>query len=411
MRTLVLAATVAGCTAPRTGDPGTLTPDGGGPPVGCVAQVATSIGQDGGHTCALTSDGAVWCWGRDHRGQVGDGQFITSGPPYGVPSPTRVADLEGASAVSLGERHSCALLADGSLWCWGWDQDDQLGGATLPPASARPVQVVQWSSDFTSTTPLGGGLQISAGGWSSAMLDATGSAWAWGENFGAWTDANCTTTACQAFHLPFLAGSIRALATGAFYGCAVTTDDRAWCWGDNSYGRLGSSVATPATATQIAALANVDSIAAGFGHTCAVAHDGTAWCWGWNTYGQLGDAATTSSSTPVQVALTDVAQISAGGAHTCAVKRDGTAWCWGFDASGQLGTGTVAQTPEPLPAQVASSGTHFTAIQAGDLATCAIDDLHQLWCWGDNTFGQLGTGSFAPSSVPALVALACPGVP
>lgn len=410
MRSLVLLL-VPACVGPRTAADDDRQPDGGAASeVGCVAQVATSIGQDSGHTCAVTNDGAVSCWGRDHRGQVGDGQFITTGAPFGVPSPVRVMSLATASSVSLGERHSCALLRDHSMWCWGWDQDDQLGGAVLPSASAQPLEVVQWSSDFTSTSPLTGAMQLAAGGWASSMIDGAGTAWSWGANYGAWSDANCTTSSCQAFQLP--CGALRTVATGIFYGCAITTDDRVECWGQNTYDRIGAAVAATPTPIEIALPAAASAISIGFGHTCAVLTDGSAWCWGWNEFGQLGNAAVTAtaSATPVQVAIDNVAEISVGGAHTCAVKHDGSAWCWGFDSAGQLGNGTTTRSPQPIPTQVVALGTHVSAIRAGDLMTCAIDDTHHLWCWGDNTFGQLGTGSFAPSTLPAEVAFACPGI-
>ncbi|NCU42105.1 MAG: RCC1 repeat-containing protein, partial [Candidatus Moranbacteria bacterium] len=199
-------------------------------------------------------------------------------------------------------------------------------------------------------------------------------------------------------------------------------DFTVWCWGINgSYGRLGigenttSDMRTPVQVKGVDGvgfLENVSQISAGTDHTCATKTDGTAYCWGYNTYGRLGDNTTIDRYTPVQVLgvnasgfLENVSQISVGSAHTCATKTDGTAYCWGSNSSGRLGDNTT--TSKYTPVQIKNAGATFLEplsqsqkVSAGGLpynsqesSSCTVREDSTVWCWGDNQYGQLGDGS------------------
>jgi alpha-tubulin suppressor-like RCC1 family protein len=183
--------------------------------------------------------------------------------------------------------------------------------------------------------------------------------------------------------------------------CAIRADTTLWCWGDNGLGQLGigshgptgqdlpRQVTTPAAGGWA-------SISGGANHTCATRTDGTLWCWGGNLNGQLGIGShgPTSQDLPRQVttpAAGGWASVSAGDNHTCATRTDGTLWCWGDDHYGQIGIGS--HTDQDLPRQVTFPRPGgWASSTAGSIYTCATRTDATLWCWGDNGYGQLGTG-------------------
>ncbi len=156
---------------------------------------------------------------------------------------------------------------------------------------------------------------------------------------------------------------------------------------------------------RVVGLTGATEVAAGFVHTCAVVSDGTARCWGANDKGQLGDGTTTASVQPVVVAgLANVVQISAGAQHSCALLGDGSARCWGYNLQGQLGNGST--TDSRMPSPVSSQG-RFAALAAGNIHTCAIvdDPAHDVVCWGDNMYGQLGAGQAGTRGSPQPISV------
>jgi alpha-tubulin suppressor-like RCC1 family protein len=155
------------------------------------------------------------------------------------------------------------------------------------------------------------------------------------------------------------------------------------------------------------------AISAGSEHVCALRSNGTVWCWGSNYYSQLGDGSSTNSESPVQVSgLDDVTAIDAGAYHTCALRSDGTIWCWGNNRFGEVGTEPDPDSDNPFYAPVPSpvavlNLSHIGAISAGSLSSCALHSDTTVWCWGDNSNGELGIGSASgggptPIQVPGL---------
>lgn len=224
-----------------------------------------------------------------------------------------------------------------------------------------------------------------------------------------------------------------AIAVGLSHTCALNRDGAVFCWGDNTYGQLGHERQPQPEASPVAVTAlqrDVVEISAGWYHTCARKRDGTVWCWGDDQMGQLGTApgpwctgVAGSSFTLTQVsALGDgVVQISAGRAHNCALKSDGTLWCWGYNEFGTLGDGTLGTVGEAneanyckaTPVQVSALGSSVVRVVAGYYHTCALKNDGTLWCWGDNSYGELGDGttegelcglSFACKPFPVQVA-------
>jgi alpha-tubulin suppressor-like RCC1 family protein len=247
--------------------------------------------------CVLIANGTVTCWGANNTGAVGNGQLGgTAGYFSTLPGP--VVGVREAIAVSVGNGHACALIAGGSIRCWGTNASGQLGDGTTSMNSPVPVTV-------------------------SGIINAV------------------------------------AVSAGIDLTCALLSDATVACWGDNTHGELGIGATTPtssATPVKVPGLSGVTAVSAGNQYACAVLSGGTAKCWGSNMEGTLGNGSTTDSPIPTAVSglagtpggLTGVTGIAASSEHTCAALAGGTFACWGNDMNGQLGNGTTTRSTTPV---------------------------------------------------------------
>ena len=196
------------------------------------------------------------------------------------------------------------------------------------------------------------------------------------------------------------------LALGDNHTCLLHSTGTVSCWGWNQYGQTGQSNETIVTGEEtITGLVGIQAVSAGAYHTCALDQQGQVWCWGRNNDGQLGDGTNQDSPTPVLVrGFLDrmIQAISAGSMHTCAIDRQGGVWCWGSNRNGKLGQ-AVDSFSFNTPQQLTSLATPVSLIAAGSSHTCAVDANHDLWCWGEGTFGQVGLNPFAGSTQPVLL--------
>ena len=178
-----------------------------------------------------------------------------------------------------------------------------------------------------------------------------------------------------------------------------------YAWGDDSKGQVGNGLPLVDAQTPQAVLSGATAVATGHDHAHALLADGTVRAWGWNSRGQLGPAGGTSLKSPLPKAVSfpsRVVQVAGGRAHSIARLDDGSVWTWGDDLSGQLGLGGADNLRHPTPQQV--PGLPPVAFVAGGRdSTFAVDTTGRLWAWGNNTYGQLGTGSTASTSTPVLV--------
>ena len=301
-----------------------------------------SVSTGNGHSCAVTAASGVKCWGRNNYGQLGDG--LACG--YTCTTAVGVVGLsDGVASVSTGYVHSCALTTEGVVKCWGNNFHGQLGvGGAVGNHQTAPMDVFNLSSGVTA---------MAAGDWHTCAVTATGGVRCWGENLvGQLGDGGCCIDRTAPVNVSGLSSGIVEVATGAVHTCAVTTAGGVKCWGRNTYGQLGDGTTTNHfTPGNVVGLnAGVVSVLMGNGHSCAVTATGGVTCWGRNNYGQLGDGTTTNQPLPVDVKglASDVAAVGGGSTHTCALTAAGYVNCWGRNSDGQLGDGTSMNRTAPV---------------------------------------------------------------
>ena len=301
------------------------------------------------HTCGITAEDAVFCWGRNLEGQLGASDPTVA--PAAVPiliEPLRLTTL------SAGELSTCGVLDGGEAVCWG------RGSPSLRQFADGVVEVA--AGNFTCARGPSGNVRCDDGAGSSPT-EILGTA------------------------------EVRHLAVG---GLACGTDGAGipFCWARSE-----------TVASAIAGAPPLSSVSAGGGHACGVDADGLVWCWGENSSGQLGDATTAAraDARPVQpISPMTFRAVSAGASHTCAIRTDGDTYCWGAGGLAQLGRGVpTVNTTRPLVAVEAD--VQFSAISAGGDQTCGITGEGEAWCWGANESGQSGSGDFELVPAPRRI--------
>lgn len=297
-------------------------------------------------------------------------------------------------SVDAGAAHSCGLDGSGAAFCWGENGLGQLGNADLN-STTEPVAVFQGSMAFS---------EVSAGASHSCAALSDGQVYCWGSNeFGQMGNGNFGTVESAPVRVTtnVLFGSVSA---GGAHSCAISSDNRAFCWGLAGDGQLGTGISGDnprPTAEQVVGDLQFVAVSAGNQHTCAITAGGAAYCWGRGTMGELGQGANNSSDVPVAVSGgLAFFRIAAGDEHTCGLVLDGAAYCWGSGADGRLGTGVTSNTNEPTEV---SGGILFEDISAGGAHTCAVTGDDVAYCWGRNDQGQLGDGTSVTRLEPTAV--------
>ena len=304
--------------------------------------------------------------------------------------------------ISAGDTSACALDVSGQAYCWGRNNDGQVGdGTTSFAAAATPV----------ANGANGGGTyaDIDAGGKHACGVTSSGAAYCWGQNGqgrlgDGTTDRRLTPVAVLAGENT--SGGWKQISAGSWFTCAIGLDDSAYCWGAGSAGTLGNG-ATSNSSTPVRVLGGpYRTVSAGVGHACAVTADMQVDCWGSNSSGQLGDGTITSATTPVRAATPSGAgawDVQVGAGFTCARMTDNGAMCWGDNTYGQLGLGYDGGT-QFTPAYVGWQS--WRSLSVGSLTVCAVDLDWAAYCWGHNNAGQVGDGTRLDRSSPTAVSTA-----
>jgi alpha-tubulin suppressor-like RCC1 family protein len=370
-----------------------------------VKQVEGGGRYEGSHSIALASDGTVYTWGFNQYGQLGNNTTTNSRSPIAV----QVAGtpLAGKTIVQIaaGADHSLALDSDGALYAWGSNAYGQLGNGTTTNSSV-PVAVK------IAGTPLAGKtiVQIAAGANHNMVLTSDGAVYTWGWNYhgqlGNNTKTNSNTiVAVQTIGTPIAGKKIVKIAAGQGHSLALTDDGMVYTWGRNDTGQLGNNATTdvmlPVTVTVTGTpMSNktIVEIASGARHSLAIDSSGKVYAWGHNGSGQLGNNLTVNALTPVAVqapADKNIIQVSGSGwlgASSSALASDGTVYSWGRGFDGQLGDGTNNDSSVPVITTInlvdtPSTPTHVMA-KPGD-TTAIISWQAPIVSGGQNITGYV----------------------
>jgi alpha-tubulin suppressor-like RCC1 family protein len=356
------------------------------------------------HGCGIKLDGSLWCWGSNFNGELGVGDDTIRD------NPTRAGTDNDWVEVAASWSGTCARKRDDTLWCWGDQRAD------------RPFELREELTGWTRITAFGSRL---------CGIRAPGSLYCWTADENEPTEVGSD-------------GDWTAVSPGSEHVCGIRAGGELYCWGDDDeYGQMGTgnryAVFEP---VRVGTDADWTEIAAGGHHTCGKRRDGTTWCWGATTYGQVGNGVIGHSPEPTQVGTgTDWAEVAAGSYTTCARNQGGELWCFGDDEQGTLGNGNVslvlAQSPvqveddtdwvsiqgnatrmvglkgnnlpaegnevyafgrmplngggDPEPRQSVTRSLGFTSVSAGYMHDCGIAADKTFWCWGNPSYGSLGT--------------------
>jgi probable HAF family extracellular repeat protein len=365
-----------------------------------VAPVATqAVAAGRHHTLAVYADGTVWSWGRNERGQLGDGTTSNRWQR------AQVAGLSNIVAVSAFGDTSVALRSDGTVWTWGANDEYALGNGGSAD-SAFPVQVLT-----AAATPLQNVVGIAAGYSHNLALRADGTVWAWGADWGFQLGNDSENDSPYALQVLMENGAplqdVTRIACGDGHSLALKNDGTVWAWGYNDDGELlgtGAEDWRSAVPAQVLALTDIVMITGGESHNAALKRDGTVWTWGVNRYGQLGNGTSSGErGVPDQVPELDRAvSIAAGQNHTLALKVDGKVWAWGYNGAGQVRSGCEPQ--EVLSPTLAGDFGGVIGIAAGYEQSFAVRAEGLVLGWGLNYDGELGDQPTEARMFPSPVA-------
>ena len=312
------------------------------------------------HVCALTLDGQAYCWGWNNWGEVGDGTYQEKRLPVKVKAttPEDVLYDKTIKQISASNRSTCAVASDNKAYCWGDNSNHQAGTGVV--GNLFKPHAVQGDLAMKNID------SVLAGSYHSCALTVDREFYCWGYNSGYQPFGFKTNDEKGIVKLPTLANDsllaevelrrlVLSFTDQGPHSCAIGQDNKAYCWGSNDYGQLGNGVSVGGI-RQISLKDESNSdqvkdISTGNRYTCAISLNNKAYCWGYNNYGQLGNNTKTISQSPVavqgEIANKVVSGISAGMNHTCAIA-DGDIYCWGRNVYGELGDGTTNESLLPI---------------------------------------------------------------
>lgn len=360
-------------------------------------------------TCAMLPDRTMQCWGRNQDGQLGNGDSTTD-----VPLPAPVQGLGPVLDFAAGGYHACAMLADRTVRCWGRNVRGQVGDGTSNSPVTQPHIVSGLNSAAT----------LSLGSYHSCALLQDATVQCWGDSDHGQIGAQGLAFSSVPVTVSGIANAVR-VGTGFQHSCAVLSDGTVRCWGNNAFGQLGNGTTTDsASPVQVQGIANPRAVALGAGHTCALMPDASVLCWGENDLGEFGAGTATNSLTPVKMHGTgmtwtssnpSVATVSATGLVTAVGL--GTATITATDPFGNAGsttltvrqlftlaairqgdgTGTVTSAPAGINCGAACSASFVSDSAVTMTATAGADSIFSGWTGCDSVSGATCSVSMTAS--------------
>ena len=383
--TAVAVAALVGISAPL---PVSAAPDSS---LGVLkVSAGGTVDQNHSHTCAILSDHSMWCWGANNAGQLGDPALPTGWNDTAL-LPNKVVGDHLWETFDTGEGHTCAIDTAGALWCWGANTAGQLGNNSSDYDPHTTPSKVGADSNWTGVTSLKA---------HTCAIKRTGTIWCWGYG----SDAQLGLGPVGDQFAPVQVGTENdwaAIDAGLTHTCATKRGGTLWCWGRMAPNYDPSSVLE--YPTQVSEANVFGWVGAGSYAACTITTDSSHLlaCLGENGSGQGGNGSTTyiMMLTPVSGGGEWISA-GLGHEHTCGVQANNTLWCFGNGNAGRLGTGNESNTS--IPVQIGTDHL-WTAVDSGPYHSCAITTGRDLYCWGYNKDGQLGDGTTADRFSPVLV--------
>ena len=321
--------------------------------------------------CGVGTDAWVYCWGQGQRGGLGNGTATTEYSPQAI--------VQGAlpggtsfTAVSAGLNYACARTTPGALYCWGRNDAGQLGNTTSDDTNV-PTKVATGAKP-----PADSWTSVAAGGISACGISSVGGLFCWGANNLAQLGIGVSGSPQTQPQAVNMVETWKHVAVGTYHACAIASDDSTYCWGDNGNGQLGTGNNTWYKSPTLVSTANLASgevfrqLALNGDNTCGVTSAKRILCWGLNIRGQLGNGTVSSSWVPVPVSnpvavsgTVEYTAVTAGSSFACGLAATGSAYCWGWNMQGQLGDGTLTDRTSP----VAVTGQVWAASPRSPLGT------------------------------------------
>jgi alpha-tubulin suppressor-like RCC1 family protein len=344
------------------------------------------------HSCGVTENGRAYCWGGNNAGQLGDGTIFGN---TARTTPSAVIGGLRFRHVSAGYEHSCGLTTEDRVYCWGQNFFGQLGNGTQGSDHfqvATPAEILG-GRRFR---------QVRAGYSHTCAITTARVAFCWGENLRGQV-GDGTSGVNRDVPVRVLGDHGWAQLTGGgAHTCGVTQDHQLFCWGLNEHGQLGNGTTTSRTRpVPVSGGREFRQVEAGGEHTCAVSTSDLAYCWGRNFQGSLGDGTQADRLTPGAVAGSRrFANVSAGANHSCGVTLPGRGFCWGLNSQGQVGDGTLESRLKPVALAVPLA---LKAIVASNLIhTCGVTTANRAYCWGAGGLLGDGTRTLRAVPVPVV---------
>jgi alpha-tubulin suppressor-like RCC1 family protein len=348
------------------------------------------------HTCAIDTSGDVYCWGYNGSGQLGDGTSLTRNTPVMIEGLTSITNVTiGSVQGNINSGYTCSLSSSNSAYCFG----DYTSFLAPDPAGVSKATTPTLIDGLDPVIDFAAGYSHSCG-----LIGADGSVNCWGANgYGQIGDG----TVIRRVNPTAATGvsSTVHLDNGRDHSCALGSDGTLYCWGGNGSGQLGAGNALRQTGiiSVTGVPTTISSFSLGFEYTCAITTDNNPYCWGYNGYGQLGDGTTINRLSPVAVQGLPASSANfliARYTHSCSIMNNGDLYCWGNNEYGQLGDGT---TVNKLSATYINGVSNAIDVTTGYFHTCALTSDGTLYCWGLNNFGQFGDGTTNPSLTPVEI--------
>jgi alpha-tubulin suppressor-like RCC1 family protein len=361
--------------------------------VSAYAETSISAGED--HTCILKSDGKAYCWGDNSVGQLGNGSTESSMTPVAVSGGLNF------ESISVGWDHTCGVTDANDAYCWGRGRYGRLGNGS--------------SENSMIPTAVSGGLSfesVNSGLAHTCGITTDGEAFCWGRGEDGILGQN--SVASSPVPVPVSGGlTFGSINAGSATTCGIATNGDAYCWGASDFGNLlgqGKDERDRKLAPGLVAgefQFKPNSVSVGLDHVCAISTADKAVCWGRGRYGKLGIGSADALGvienlmTPREVkGNISFAQLATGVFQTCGIATNGEAYCWGRNGSGQLGDGTTTMRVEPT---AVSANLKFKDIAIGSDHACGISSNDEVYCWGNGNAGKLGTHSADNKLTPTKV--------